>query len=194
MTASSRAEVALRQATEGDVPFLSALAADPSVEPFLMPGAGKPEDLRALITRDGGEAGLLGLLVIESSGGGRVGGLALQVRFERSRICELSRLMVSPERRRAGVASGAVRLACHHALIDRGMHRVQAEVYGDNLAAQRLFEHVGFVREGTRRSAYWRRERWLDGVLYGLLAEELAALTPRAAPPAARSARPRSAP
>jgi RimJ/RimL family protein N-acetyltransferase len=81
--------------------------------------------------------------------------------------------MVSPERRRAGVASEAVRLACRHALVDRGMHRVQAEVYGDNVAAQRLFERVGFVHEGTRRSAYWRRERWLDGVLYGLLAEEL---------------------
>jgi RimJ/RimL family protein N-acetyltransferase len=189
MTSSGR--VALRPATEGDVPFLSALAADSSVEPFLMPGAGDPEDLHALITRDGAEEGFLGLLVIESSRGARVGGLALQVRFQRSRMCELSRLMVSPEWRRAGVASGAVRLACRRALIDRGMHRVQAEVYGDNIAAQRLFERVGFVREGTRRSAYWRGERWLDGVLYGLLAEEL---TPRAGPPASRRARRQSAP
>jgi RimJ/RimL family protein N-acetyltransferase len=174
MSLSDRPQAALRPATEEDLPFLSALAADPSVEPFLMPGAGVPEDLRPLITAGGAEQDLLGLLVIESSEGERAGGLALQVRFRRSRICDLSRLMVSPERRRAGIASAAVRLACRHALIQRGLHRVQAEVYGDNVAAQRLFERVGFVREGIRRRAYWRRERWLDGVLYGLLADELA--------------------
>jgi hypothetical protein len=26
----------------------------------------------------------------------------------------------------------------------------------------------------VRRRAYWRRDRWLDGVMYGLLDEELA--------------------
>lgn len=28
-------------------------------------------------------------------------------------------------------------------------------------------------RVRLRRAAYWRRDQWLDGVLYGLLAEEL---------------------
>ena len=46
-------------------------------------------------------------------------------------------------------------------------------MYGDNVAGQRLFEHVGFTREGTRRSAYWHRGQWIEGVLYGLLADEL---------------------
>ena len=30
----------------------------------------------------------------------------------------------------------------------------------------------GFTREGVRRKAYWRNDEWVDGVLYGLLAEE----------------------
>lgn len=30
-----------------------------------------------------------------------------------------------------------------------------------------------FRQEGIRRRAYWRRGQWLDGVLYGLLDEEL---------------------
>ena len=65
------------------------------------------------------------------------------------------------------------------ALADHGLHRIQAEVYGDNFAAQALFERAGFVREGTRRQAYWRRGRWQDGVLFGMIAEELSRATGR---------------
>jgi RimJ/RimL family protein N-acetyltransferase len=81
--------------------------------------------------------------------------------------------MVDPVVRRAGIGARAVWLACHCVLVEHGFHRVQTESYGDNLAAHRLFERVGFVREGVRRRAYWRREQWIDGVLYGMLAEEL---------------------
>ena len=30
-----------------------------------------------------------------------------------------------------------------------------------------------FMREGVRRKAYWRNDEWVDGVLYGLVAEDL---------------------
>jgi RimJ/RimL family protein N-acetyltransferase len=29
------------------------------------------------------------------------------------------------------------------------------------------------VREGVRRKAYWRNDAWVDGVLFGLVAEDL---------------------
>ena len=57
------------------------------------------------------------------------------------------------------------------------LHRIQAEVYRDNLPGQALFERVGFVREGTRRRASWRRDQWQDGVLYGMLADEISHTT-----------------
>lgn len=160
----------LRKAVEGDLPFLSELAFHSSIEPFLAPGVG--DRLEALIELGRDEEGVRGMYVIEL-GGDPVGGLALQLVSERSRICSLSALMVAPEMRLGGIASAAVRLACRLALIDGGLHRLQAEVYGDNVASQRLFESVGFAREGVRRRAYWRREQWLDGVLYGLLAEDV---------------------
>jgi RimJ/RimL family protein N-acetyltransferase len=168
-------EVSLRSATEDDLHFVSALARDPSVEPFLMPGAGDRGALRELITTQRREEDAHGLFVIASSEGERLGALTLQVINRRSRICELSRLMVGPRIRRTGVGAAAVAAACRHALSGLGLHRVQAEVYSDNVPAQTLFEHVGFVREGARRQAYWRRGRWIDGVLFGLLAEELPA-------------------
>jgi hypothetical protein len=54
----------------------------------------------------------------------------------------------------------------------RGLHRLEAEVYGFNEAAQRVFERAGFVEEGVRRRAYDRAGRRQDGVRFGLLAEE----------------------
>ena len=160
--------VTLRRAGAGDIPYLAELALDSSVEPFLAPGAGDRLPSLVEVGGDGAE----GMYVIEL-GGERVGGLALQLVSEHSRICSLSGLMVDPEMRHGGIASAAVRLACRLAFDEHDLHRIQAEVYGDNVASQRLFESVGFVREGMRRRAYWRREQWLDGVLYGIVADDL---------------------
>jgi RimJ/RimL family protein N-acetyltransferase len=170
--------VQLHAASSADLPFLSALARDPLVESYLMPGAGELDRLEALLERAESEGGPSGLFVIQSDDGGPLGGLALQAFSRRSRLCELTTLMVSPQVRRTGVGTAAVRLACRHVLVEHGFHRLQAETYGDNVAGRRLFERAGFVREGVRRQAYWRRDRWLDGVIYGLLAEEFDAGDP----------------
>jgi RimJ/RimL family protein N-acetyltransferase len=156
---------------DDDIDFVSALARGPLVEPFLAPGRGDREFLRELLSHaDDGQP--YGMHVVESAAGGRLGGLALRLANRRSSICEISTVMVRPDVRRSGIALQAVRLACELALVEQGLHRVQAEVYGDNVAGQRLFERAGFTREGVRRRAYRRRGRWLDGVLYGLLSEE----------------------
>jgi RimJ/RimL family protein N-acetyltransferase len=173
ISANLRPDISLEPATEVDITFLSALAADPAVAPFLMVGASDADSLRSLLTRDSPDGMPVGLFVIRLPAGERVGGLALRIINRRSRICELSRLMISTYRRRTGIAAAAVTRACRLALVDFDLHRIQAEVYGDNLPGQALFERVGFVREGTRRRAYWRRGQWQDGILFGMLADEL---------------------
>jgi RimJ/RimL family protein N-acetyltransferase len=60
-----------------------------------------------------------------------------------------------------------------HLIRELGYHRVQLEVYGFNERALRLFERAGFVREGARRKAYWRHDDWHDGVMFGLVEEDL---------------------
>lgn len=175
--------VSLRVACKDeDLAFLSTLAQHPLVEPFLAPGRGDPEalrDLQALAPDD--PDGLYGLHMIDSARGDRLGGFALMPASRSGSICEISRIMVRPDVRRAGVALAALRLVCRVALIDHRLHRIEGQVYSDNLAGQRLFERAGFTREGARRGAYWRRERWLDGVLYGLLADEFHELAAPAA-------------
>lgn len=164
------APASLRLTSTGeDLAFLSALARDPATEPFLAPGRADPAALQELSTA----APPYGLYVIEAEGGRRLGGLALTAASRTSPICEITRVMVRPELRRKGIALGALRRVCAIALLEHGLHRIETQVYGDNVAAQRLFERAGFTFEGRRRRAYWRRERWLDGVYYGLLAEEL---------------------
>ena len=161
--------VSLRRATHGDdLAFLSALANDPAVEPFLAPGRSEVSALRELSAAEPP----YGLYLIESLGE-RAGGLALAAAGRSGSIAEITRVMVRPAVRGAGIATEAVRLACAVVLRDHGLHRIETQVYGDNAAGQRLFERAGFTREGARRGAYWRRDQWLDGVYYGLLAEEL---------------------
>ncbi len=46
-------------------------------------------------------------------------------------------------------------------------------MYGFNERAMRHAERVGFVREGVNRKAYWRHGDRVDGVLYGLLPEDM---------------------
>jgi RimJ/RimL family protein N-acetyltransferase len=159
------AEVSLRPAGESDLELVSAWARHPDAEAFLMPGAGEEGRLR--------EFWLGGGLYVAALGRAPVAALGLEVVSARSRICALSRLVVDPGRRRQGIGLATVAAACRLALGEQGQHRVQAETYGDNLAGQRLFEAAGFTREGVRRRAYWRRERWIDGVLFGILADEL---------------------
>jgi RimJ/RimL family protein N-acetyltransferase len=146
------------------------VAGDPAVAEFLAPGSADPGALRELI--EAGAEGPDGLWVVIGDQGDPVGALQLSLLSRRSRICQISRLMVAAWARGAGVGSAAVLMACRQAFSRYGVHRVQAEVYGDNLAGWRLFERCGFTLEGVRRRAYWRREDWQDGVIYGLLAEE----------------------
>ena len=71
------------------------------------------------------------------------------------------------------LTAAATKLLVRHLVFDLDYHRVQLEVYGFNEAAQRHFERVGFRREGVRRQAYWRHGGWVDGILFGLVREDL---------------------
>ena len=167
----------LRPAADDDVGYLVALAASEEVEPYLAGvspwGA---EDVRADVERARTEPEAGGRLVLELEGedGWRpAGGLAWAVQNRRSRIVHLYGVMVDPAARGRGLAERAVRLVATHLIRERGYHRVQLEVYGFNEPALRLFERVGFVREGAKRKAYWRHGAWHDGVMFGLVEEDL---------------------
>ena len=164
--------ITIRRARPEDVDFLTALVTHEDVEPFLAAVRAKGRDeLRAEIQRSVAEPEAFGVFLIEVDGE-RAG----MMRFERvnirSRIANLGGLAVHPDFRGAKVADTAARLFQRHLLDDLGFHRLQMEVYGFNERAMRHAERSGFLREGVRRKAYWRNDEWVDGVLYGLVAED----------------------
>jgi RimJ/RimL family protein N-acetyltransferase len=151
----------LRPATPEDVDALVALAQHPEISGTLATNA------VASLREDVGE-----LLAIEDERG-FAGGVRWVLVNRRSRIADIRTLMIDPARSGQGLATRAVRQLTRFLVVEREIHRVEAEVYGFNTAAQRVFERAGFTNEGTRRKAYDRAGAWQDGVRFGLLAEEV---------------------
>lgn len=94
---------------------------------------------------------------------------------------------MSPEQRRAlawltigdaafrgrGYGTDAMRTLCRWAFDTVNLAKVELEVVADNVAALRLYERLGFVREVHRRRALWIDGAWRDEYLMGLFPAEL---------------------
>lgn len=72
-----------------------------------------------------------------------------------------------------GYATEAVRAAIEVCFGPLGLRRVHAGCFADNEPSWRLMERLGMRREEhSRKTALHRSGEWLDGMNYGLLAEE----------------------
>jgi RimJ/RimL family protein N-acetyltransferase len=165
--------VQLRRAEARDTDFLLELMTHEEVEPYL--AVVRPRDregLQAEIERSRTEPEAFGRFVIEVDRQ-PAGLMGFEVANRRSRIANLGSLAVHPSFRGRRVADEAAQLFQRHLIFDLGYHRLQLEIYGFNERAQRHAERAGFVREGVRRKAYWRNDQWVDGVMYGLVREDL---------------------
>jgi RimJ/RimL family protein N-acetyltransferase len=165
--------VLIRRARPDDVDFLVELVTHEDVEPFLaaIRAKGRAEILEE-IARSADDPEAFGVFVIEVEGE-RAGTVRFERANRRSRIADLGGFAVHPMFRGGRVSDTAARLFQHHLIDDLGFHRLQLEIYGFNERALRHAERAGFVHEGVRRKAYWRNDEWVDGVLYGLVAEDL---------------------
>ena len=162
--------VSIRPASETDVDFLIELYTDEEVRPFL--AAGRDYDRNGVLERLAQDPQDGALLVIELEGE-PAGAMAWELLYRRSRIVHVSGIAVHPRFRGRRLADEAARLLQHHLIRELGFHRIELEIYGFNERAQRHAERSGFVREGVKRKAYARDGGWVDGVLYGLVAEDL---------------------
>ena len=165
--------VTIRRARPDDADFLVELFTHDEVEPFL--AAVRPKDRAAVveeIERSEAEPEASGVFVVEVDGM-RAGTMHFERSNRRSRIASLGGLAIHPDFRGRHLADEAARLFQRHLLEELGFHRLQMEVYGFNERAMAHAERVGFTREGVRRKAYWRNDEWVDGVLFGLVEEDL---------------------
>jgi steroid Delta-isomerase len=165
--------VSIRRARSADVDFLVELVSHEDVEPFLGAASAKDRDaVAAQVERSLAEPHDFGRFVIDLDGR-RAGVMGFELANRRSRIAHLGPLAVHPDFRGRRLADEAARQLQRQLVGDLGYHRLQLEIYGFNDRAIAHAERAGFVREGARRRAYRRHGRWADGVLYGLVAEEV---------------------
>jgi RimJ/RimL family protein N-acetyltransferase len=167
----------LRRATADDVDFFVELASHDDVQPFLAASrASEPGDVLEEIEQSLAEPRETGRFVIELEEGGEwrpAGVMAYDVANRRSRIANLGGLAVHPDFRGRHLSDEAARLLQRYLLRELDYHRLQLEIYGFNERAIRHAERSGFVREGIKRKAYWRHGDWVDGVMFGLIREDL---------------------
>jgi L-phenylalanine/L-methionine N-acetyltransferase len=165
--------VSIRRARPEDVAFVEALLTHAEVEPFLAAAGTKTseallDELR-VAESDPAERGRF---VIEADGA-TAGTMAFHRTNRRSRIAKLGGLAVHPDFRGRRLADEAALLFVLHLFDEIAFHRLELEIYGFNERAIAHAERIGFVREGVRRRAYERHGEWVDGVLLGLLPEDL---------------------
>jgi RimJ/RimL family protein N-acetyltransferase len=111
--------------------------------------------------------------VPDRDGWARAGMMEFSLENRRSRIAHLSGLAIHPDFRGRRLSDDAARLFQRHLIFELGFHRLQLECYGFNERAITHAERSGFVREGVKRKAYRRHGEWVDGILFGLVREDL---------------------
>ena len=165
--------IEIRRARPDDVDFLVALTTHDDVDPFLSARRAMSRDeLLEEIERSNAEPDDFGRYVIEVDGE-RAGAMGFAVSNKRSRVARLGGLAIHPDFRGGRISDEAARLFQRHLVHELGYHRLELEIYGFNERAMRHAERSGFVREGVKRKAYRRHGEWVDGVLYGLIEDDL---------------------
>jgi RimJ/RimL family protein N-acetyltransferase len=165
--------VAIRRARPDDVDFLVALTTRDEVDPFLSARrATSRDELLEEIERSIAEPDGFGRFIVEVDGQ-RAGAMGFAVSNKRSRVARLGGLAIHPDHWGNRISDEAARLFQRHLIHELGYHRLELEIYGFNERAMRHAERAGFVREGVKRKAYRRHGEWVDGVLYGLIEEDL---------------------
>ena len=92
-------------------------------------------------------------------------------------------IFIGPEYQGAGYGRETMELALRFAFLELNLYRVGLHVFAYNTRAIKLYETIGFVREGTIRGAILRDGRRFDSYAYGILRDEWVAARQDSLPP-----------
>lgn len=161
--------VALRPATEADIPALTAIRATPEVSSRWPLDDGDAESA----VREDLEKGDVEVFVIEHDG--RVVGF-IQFAEETDEMYRHAGidLYLDPAVHSRGLGTDAVRTLARYLVTERGHHRLVIDPAADNAAAIRAYAKVGFRPVGVMREYELGPDgKYHDGLLMEMLADEL---------------------
>jgi len=107
--------------------------------------------------------------VCESADGPALGRIAL---IPRGRGIYEAACMISPAARGKNLSARALAIVIDEAFDKRGARRVFADVDPDNVPSLRVFERLGFQREGVLRGNWSTHIGERDSVIFGLLKDD----------------------
>lgn len=103
---------------------------------------------------------------------GEIAGIAGYHRIDRANRATSIGYWLASAHEGEGVMSATVRALVDHAFGAWGLHRVVIEAAVENRRSRAIPERLGFTEEGVLREAELIGDRFLDGVLYSMLASE----------------------
>lgn len=71
-------------------------------------------------------------------------------------------IKILPEFQGKGIGTEVLSLVCKYAFVDMGLYCLTAHILSDNIVSLRLFEKVGFLKEGVLRSRVVKEEKRKD--------------------------------
>jgi RimJ/RimL family protein N-acetyltransferase len=71
-----------------------------------------------------------------------------------------------------GYGSEAINWAVDWGFLMAGLHRVTISCFSYNTGAARLYERLGFVKEGVKREFMWFNGSWHNGIMMSMLEDE----------------------
>lgn len=104
--------------------------------------------------------------IVEEPEGPALGRIAL---IPRGRDIWEAACMIRPEARGKNLAARALAIAIDEAFEKRGARRIFADVDPDNIASLRVFERLGFQREGVARANWKTHIGVRDSVMLSLI-------------------------
>ncbi|HEX6624771.1 MAG TPA: GNAT family protein [Pyrinomonadaceae bacterium] len=71
-----------------------------------------------------------------------------------------------------GLVTKACRILVDHAFGELKLNRLEIQCDPENVRSRKVAGRLGFTQEGVLRQSWWSRDRFVDQMVYGLLASE----------------------
>lgn len=79
----------------------------------------------------------------------------------------------NPKYSNNGYATEALKAIVEYLLIQKGIHRIQANMDARNLSSAKLCEKIGMRKEAHFIKDFWNKNEWTDSFIYGMLISDL---------------------
>lgn len=109
---------------------------------------------------------------VETLDGQLIGGCSYHQVDWRNRRCMVGWYIGDPGMRGKGYGTDMIKTLLNLCFTELNMRKVSLGVFEHNADAVRLYEKLGFVREGTFRKEIFTMDQWWDHYHYGMFREE----------------------